>query len=58
MDMISMMLGTRSTEAMNRVVQASANQMTDLASKMLKAGVELKVKGLEMGKGQFLDVEG
>jgi hypothetical protein len=57
MDMISMLLGTRSTEAMNRVIHNSSNQMTDLASKMLKAGVELKVKGMEMGKGQLLDLE-
>jgi len=58
MDMISMLLTARSTEAMNRVIQTSSAQMTDMASKMLKTGVELKVKGLEMGKGELLDVEG
>lgn len=58
MDMISMLLNARGTEAMNRVLQMSNAEMTDMASKMLKVGVELKVKGLEMGKGELLDVEG
>jgi hypothetical protein len=59
MDMLSMALGVPSTAALtNRVVSGPATQMNDLAEKMLKTGLELKVKGKEMGKGQFLDVAG
>jgi len=33
-------------------------QMTDLAEKMLKVGLEVALKGLEMGKGGLIDVMG
>jgi len=59
MDMISLMLGTpRTVEAMNRVVAKSSEQATDLAEKMLRVGVEMKLKGAELGKGQLLDMVG
>jgi hypothetical protein len=58
MDPISMMLGSRMTEAMNRVMMDASSRMTDLSHKMLKVGHEVAQIGKEMGKGQLLDVSG
>jgi hypothetical protein len=60
MDMVSMALGgaPRVSDPVSRVVMDSGAQMNDLAQKMLKVGLEVAVKGLEMGKGEHIDVVG
>jgi len=59
MDMISMALGSpRMPDPVSRAVIEPGNQMAELAEKMLKVGLEVAVKGLEMGKGELIDVVG
>jgi len=59
MDMLSMALGTaRMPDPVSRAVVEPGNQMAELAEKMLKVGWEVALKGLEMGKGELLDVYG
>ncbi|MDR2693700.1 MAG: hypothetical protein LBB74_05745 [Chitinispirillales bacterium] len=59
MDMLSMALGSpRMPDAVSRAVIEPGAKMTELAEKMLKAGLEVAVKGLEMGKGELIDVVG
>jgi len=59
MDMISMALGSaRMPDPVSRAVMEPGNQMAELAEKMLKVGLEIAVKGLEIGKGELLDVYG
>jgi len=59
MDMLSMALGsTRMPDPVSRAVIEPGNQMAELAEKMLKVGWEVAVKGLEMGKGELIDVVG
>jgi len=57
--MLSMALGTaRMPDPVSRAVVEPGNQMAELAEKMLKVGWEVALKGLEMGKGELLDVYG
>jgi hypothetical protein len=59
MDLLSMALGsTRMPDPVSRAVIEPGNQMAELAEKMLKVGLEVAVKGLEMGKGGLIDVVG
>jgi len=59
MDMLSMALGApRMPDPVSRAVLDSGAQMTDLAEKMLRVGLEVALKGLEMGKGGLIDVVG
>ena len=60
MDMLSMALGgsPRMPDPVARAVIDPAAKMTELAEKMLKVGLEVAVKGLEMGKGELIDVVG
>jgi len=59
MDLLSMALGTpRMPDPVSRAVIEPGNKMAELAEKMLKAGWEVAVKGMEMGKGELLDVYG
>lgn len=45
-------------DPVSRAVIEPGNKMAELAEKMLKAGWEVAVKGMEMGKGELLDVYG
>ncbi len=45
-------------DPVSRAVIEPGNQMAELAQKMLKVGLEVAVKGLEMGKGGLIDVVG
>jgi hypothetical protein len=56
MNPISIALGSRMAEAMNQVMMESHLKMNNLADKMLKTGVEVKLAGKEMGKGGLLDL--
>jgi hypothetical protein len=48
----------RVPDPISRVVMDSGAQMNELAQKLLKTGLEVAVKGLEMGKGGLIDVAG
>jgi hypothetical protein len=59
MDILSMALGSpRMPDPVSRAVIEPGNQMAELAQKMLKVGWEVAFKGLEMGKGELIDVVG
>jgi hypothetical protein len=45
-------------DPVSRAVIEPGAQMTELAEKMLKVGLEVALKGLEMGKGGLIDVVG
>lgn len=59
MDILSMALGsTRMPDPVSRAVIDPSAKMTELAEKMLKVGLEVAVKGLEIGKGENIDLYG